>query len=144
MSDQRGIAHLLLLIAVVGILVFLIITNVFQFKNGIFSRLFPKSASHAATLAPAFPRIATIYSKNGEDSSDGKKGIAKFSLYVTDFGWWPYPCANPANCDPSLATLGTTTVGQFMKKVNPNLIAVAYVHANGFGDGGWGTVQNPP
>jgi hypothetical protein len=46
--NQRGVTHLLLL-AVVGIIVFILIANAFSFKNNQFSSLFPKTPSHASS-----------------------------------------------------------------------------------------------
>lgn len=48
--NQKGVIHLLslLLIATVGLLIFITITNAFNFRDRLFSQLFPKPPSHAA------------------------------------------------------------------------------------------------
>ncbi|MBI2596057.1 hypothetical protein HYW46_04980 [Candidatus Daviesbacteria bacterium] len=52
--NSRGIAHpaILIFLAVVGILLFLFITSSASFKNNLFSYLFPKPKSQAATTNP--------------------------------------------------------------------------------------------
>ncbi len=47
-SSERGIAHILLLLAAVGLLVFVLFSSTFSFKSKIFDMLFPKPPSHAA------------------------------------------------------------------------------------------------
>ncbi|MBI2021483.1 DUF1554 domain-containing protein [Candidatus Daviesbacteria bacterium] len=47
-NNQNGAVPLLLLIAFVGLIIFLIITNTFSFKDAIFRVLFPKPTSNAA------------------------------------------------------------------------------------------------
>ncbi|MBI2596446.1 PKD domain-containing protein, partial [Candidatus Daviesbacteria bacterium] len=49
--SQAGIAHLMLLVAVVGLVVFLLISNTFDFKDKLFGSLFPKPSSQAMTGA---------------------------------------------------------------------------------------------
>lgn len=46
---QTGVAHLLLLVAVVGIVAFLIVASAAPFRNSLLSSIFPKSWSYAAT-----------------------------------------------------------------------------------------------
>lgn len=47
-SNQQGIAHLLA-IAIVGVLLFVLITSTTSFRNALLSSLYPKPASHAST-----------------------------------------------------------------------------------------------
>ncbi len=48
--NQKGVIHLLplLFVAAIGLLLFITITNAFNFKDKLFSQLFPKPPSHAA------------------------------------------------------------------------------------------------
>ena len=46
--SQRGVAHIFLLLAVLGLLLFLLISNTFSFRDRLFSNLFPKPPSQAA------------------------------------------------------------------------------------------------
>ncbi len=47
--NQAGASHILILVAVVGFLFFLLISNAFDFKDKLFSNLFPKPPSHAVS-----------------------------------------------------------------------------------------------
>jgi glycoprotein endo-alpha-1,2-mannosidase len=53
LPNQRGYSTLLI-IAIIGILVFIILSSIFSFKDKIFNSLFPKPSSHAANIA-TFP-----------------------------------------------------------------------------------------
>ncbi len=46
--QQKGVAHLLILLAALGLIVFILIANLAGFKGGIFQALFPKQASLAS------------------------------------------------------------------------------------------------
>jgi hypothetical protein len=72
----------------------------------------------AADTAPNFPRLATLYSKNGMNTDATERAIARDNLYVTD----------PVNWASASASAGRT-IGQYLKSLNPNLIAVIYYHA---------------
>jgi hypothetical protein len=50
-NNQRGMAHVLLLTAAVGVIALLLISRSVPFKDKLFSTLFPKPASEAATYA---------------------------------------------------------------------------------------------
>jgi hypothetical protein len=80
--------------------------------------------------APPFPRLATVYSKPDLNSAQGKQNVARFNLWVTSFDWW----SNPNYSDPKPAGVG---YGQYLKQLNPNLIAVAYYHSSIFADNDW-------
>ncbi|MBI2595880.1 S8 family serine peptidase [Candidatus Daviesbacteria bacterium] len=87
---QAGIAHLMLLIAVVGLVAFLLISNTFDFKNKIFNALFPKPASKAAEnldttkiisnelLVKLKPEIANVLKGKVETAALTETGIASF------------------------------------------------------------------
>lgn len=47
-NSERGFAHILILVAAIGVIAFLVISSSAIFKDKLFSGLFPKSASHAA------------------------------------------------------------------------------------------------
>ena len=49
-TSQGGALPILILLAAVGILGFLLISNTFDFRDTLFNRLFPKPPSHAAAL----------------------------------------------------------------------------------------------
>jgi len=99
--------------------------------------------SYASThLQPNFPRVATIYSKTDINLDAGKKAIAKYNLYVTDFGWWPFLCGGSANCN--VTDPANTTVGQYLKQLNPNLITVIYIHSNIYENNSWKDSMVPP
>lgn len=69
MPTQKGATPILLLLAALGLLIFLFITSTFDFKNTLFSRLFPKPPSHAANLPIVFR------SSSGEILPDNSSGI---------------------------------------------------------------------
>jgi hypothetical protein len=94
----------------------------------------------AAAAPPAFPRVATLYSKTGMSTDQVKRSIARFDLYVTSFGWWPHTCESDSACNGNAGR----TVGQYLKTLNPNLQALMYMHANGYEDGSWSTTRQPP
>lgn len=47
-NSQKGITHILVLVAAVGLIVFFLISSSAEFKNKLFPNLFPKPLSHAA------------------------------------------------------------------------------------------------
>ncbi len=49
-STQKGVAHILLLVAALGVVAFILVSSTAEFKGQLFARLFPKSPSEAATL----------------------------------------------------------------------------------------------
>ena len=86
--------------------------------------------ARAAAFSPNFPRLATIYSKTDMNTAAVQQYIANNNLYVTDFANWPA-------MDGSVAP--GQTVGQHLKSLNPNLIALIYQHSvlSGGWDGGY-------
>jgi hypothetical protein len=77
------------------------------------------SATEPQTNGPSFPRLATMYSKSGQDTAATQTSIARFNLYVADMINWPAPSA----ADPSISQ------GEYYKRTNPALIALMYFHA---------------
>src|SRR5579885_997737 len=75
--------------------------------------------AQAANISPNFPRIASIYSKTGEETDAVKHLIARNALYITDPLNWPAT-------DP---TTGGKTIGQYLKTLNPSMIALIYFHS---------------
>lgn len=55
--DQKGVIHLLPLIAAVGLLAFILISNTFFFRDNLFNTLFPKPSSFATEDAPGSVRF---------------------------------------------------------------------------------------
>ena len=48
MLKQSGFAHILIIVAILGVIAFLVISSSAEFKDKLFSTLFPKPASHAS------------------------------------------------------------------------------------------------
>ena len=48
MLNQKGAAHLLLLLAAVGLIGYILVSSTASFKSKLFSRLYPKSSSFAS------------------------------------------------------------------------------------------------
>ncbi len=48
LTNQKGIAHILILMAALGLIAFIIISNTFNFKDGLFASIFPKPSSRAS------------------------------------------------------------------------------------------------
>jgi hypothetical protein len=71
------------------------------------------------STGPSFPRLATLYSKVGQNTAVSQSNIARFNLYVADMINWPSPSA----VDPSISQ------GEYYKRANPGLIALMYFHA---------------
>jgi len=79
-----------------------------------------RSIPSKPSRSPPFPRIATMYSKGGEQNTlTTQAAIARFNLYVADMINWPVPSA----ADPSL------TQGEYYKRQNAGLTALMYFHA---------------
>src|SRR3954451_11618380 len=79
----------------------------------------PDGAVSRSSVSTGYPRLATIYSKTDINSAAGKQAIAKFPLYVTDFGWWP-----DTNYSGGVPT--GLSVGEYLKQLNPSLLAIIY------------------
>lgn len=60
-NNQRGSSSLLIVIAAIGILSFLLITNFFSFKDKIFNILYPKPPSSASTIIIKPIKLSVIY-----------------------------------------------------------------------------------
>jgi hypothetical protein len=94
------------------------------------------SAGAQTDTVPKYPRVCTIYSKNGhgteEDQDSGKRAIAKYNLYVSDMTWWGLKCPANYNCQ---GHAGSTT-GQYLKYLNPTQIDLMYQHSV-FHDTSW-------
>lgn len=64
-SGQKGSVPILLLLAALGLLIYLFITNTFSFKDKLFNKLFPKPPSHAQEQAPSVPDEILLKFKPG-------------------------------------------------------------------------------
>lgn len=64
-NSQEGALHILVLIAAVGFLLFILITNTANFKDRLFSTLFPKPPSKASEEAPSVPDEILVKFKPG-------------------------------------------------------------------------------
>ncbi len=56
-ASEAGVGHLLLIVAVVGLLGFFLITNTFNFKDQLFSTLFPKPPSEAQEISQEIDKL---------------------------------------------------------------------------------------
>ncbi len=72
-SGQRGFVHLLLLIAGIGVLVFLFLTTIAPFKNNLFSTLYQKDTSFAA-----YPQTTASFGKMNLSSTFNSIGVELF------------------------------------------------------------------
>jgi hypothetical protein len=75
--------------------------------------------AQAANLSPNFPRIASIDSKTSEETDSVQHLIARNALYITDPLNWPATDSNSTS----------QTIGQYLKSLNPSLIALIYFHS---------------
>jgi|GEM_PF-2426263 len=94
--------------------------------------LFAALTVHGQTdTAPAFPRTSSIYSKKWpqENLDSGKRAIAKYNLYVSDLTWWGDPCGGNVNCSGH----ASSSVGQYLKILNPKQIDLMYQHSVFYG-----------
>ena len=67
-NSQKGFApHLLILLAALGIITYLLISSSASFKNNLFSMLYPKPSSHAATLPIIFKSQSGAELQNNPD-----------------------------------------------------------------------------
>lgn len=58
---EAGVAHILLLLAGLGVLAFLLVSSSAEFKNNLFTRLFPKQFSQAAISDPISGPITPVF-----------------------------------------------------------------------------------
>jgi hypothetical protein len=84
-----------------------------------------QKVASAASPSPAFPKIASIYSKTDENSDAGKRNIARFQLYVSDMTWWGLLCGADYNCQGH----ASMTTGQYFKYLNPGQTDLMYQHS---------------
>src|SRR5687768_5228782 len=71
---QKGIAHILVLVAAAGVVGFLLISSTFSFKDNLFSGLFSKPASHAQVNGDQTANLENL----GNPAADaGKSGFAR-------------------------------------------------------------------
>ncbi len=68
-KTQKGITHILLLVAALGLIIFLLFSSSAPFKDKLFSSLFPKPSSKATTLPIVFK------SQSGADLQANPDGI---------------------------------------------------------------------
>jgi len=73
--NQRGVVPMLILFAALGLLAFLLISNTFDFKDNLFSRLFPKPSSQAVLRGQTGDLWADIIV--------GQKDFSEISSYAT-------------------------------------------------------------
>lgn len=107
LKSEKGVTHLLLLMALVGILAFLLISNIVSFNGGIFSRLFPKPSSHAVGGSVVILQGGKIY-LNG--ALFNIHGINYVPTYIgsdqTDLNASTYDV-------PKMAMMGANTIGTY-------------------------------
>lgn len=85
-AGQAGIAHILILLAVVGLLAFLIISNTFGFKDKLFNVLFPKPPSKASVGISNPTKLTPVYGipkylSTGQELSV-QEMVNKFNLMI--------------------------------------------------------------
>ncbi len=112
LKNEDGAASLVVLLAFIALLVFLLITNTFNFKDTLFSVLFPKPHSHAAT--PVFESVNNGYGTFKAGNWPGSN-------------WRPYSDNSPFNqilpASPKLDPNSAAIVSR-MFAGKPNQIAV--------------------
>ena len=58
--NQKGVAHILLLLAAIGVIAFILISQTAEFKDNLFGKLSPKPSSVAAGPGVTFVLIPVI------------------------------------------------------------------------------------
>src|SRR5262245_12797454 len=72
LTNQKGTAPLLLLIAVLGIASYFLLSNTLPFKNSLFSQLFPKGSSFASNTNDTGFLVKVLVVKYFPVTSDGQ------------------------------------------------------------------------
>ena len=72
MPNQKGAAPILLLVAALGLIIFLFITSTFDFKDKLFSTLFPKPPSFAASSTDTSYNMGVLVLKYFPLTTDGQ------------------------------------------------------------------------
>jgi thermitase len=85
-KKQKGFAHILILLAAVGLIIFLLISNSASFKDKLFGSLFPKPSSQASEQpqAKTTPDEIVFKFKPGIDKTKKEELIIQQGLTVTD------------------------------------------------------------
>lgn len=105
-STQKGFAHVLLILAAVGVLAFVLIVGVAPFRDNLFASLFQKSSSFA-TGGPVVSNISTTSpSVNVYEKEEIKFDVATDSQYP----YTMYDPSPPAGVTPGI---GVTVEGVF-------------------------------
>lgn len=73
-NSEKGSVPILFLFASLGLLIFLLISNTFSFKDTLFNTLFPKPPSHAQEVSPSVPDEILLKFKPGI-SEEAKENI---------------------------------------------------------------------
>lgn len=115
MINQKGAVPVLILVAVIGVIAALVVTNLAPFKNKLLSSLFPKSASQAATLTVAatdWPQLQKDAQKSGNSTQQIDPINGSYSIKWT----WNTNQTNPVRfsrkAEPIVA-YGTMFLGGF-------------------------------
>lgn len=85
-NQDRGLGFIpiVILIAAAGILLFLFVSNTFEFRDNLFSKLFPKPPSHAAQQAPSVPDEILFKFKPGVTEDIKNKVASESALQVKE------------------------------------------------------------
>lgn len=73
MNNQKGVVHPLLIVAIVGLVLFLLVSSIAPFENGLFSDLFQKSSSEAKVKQRGRPFRPTpvVCTQDAQQCPDG-------------------------------------------------------------------------
>ncbi len=82
LNNQKGAIPILLLLAAVGLLVYLFATNTFSFKDKLFNTLFPKPPSHAQ--APSVPDEILLKFKAGVNDKARENVLKEHNLEIKE------------------------------------------------------------
>lgn len=64
-ANQKGIAHIALLLTAVGLIAFIVVSSSAEFKDKIFSTIFPNKPSSFATGTPPLSSLVEFKDANG-------------------------------------------------------------------------------
>ncbi len=128
-KKESGIAHILVLVAAVGIIAFLLISNTFSFKDTLFNNLFPRLFSRAATITDLAQNGGFESGNlNGWTHNGGTIVVNNTNVHSGNFSLQVGPVSGGAN-----------TVGQIVNLVpGKSYKATAWVYLKNISGGSWG------
>lgn len=84
LSSEGGAAPLIVLVSALALVIFFLITNTFEFKDKLFSVLYPKPTPFAAEKPPSVPDQILVKFKPGVDEKDKDDELKKHGLEKKD------------------------------------------------------------